>query len=101
MSNSLNRNDLVRRARFVPKTFAGAGLIAGYLGAIAALVVLISGDFGWIVPSTALLVGVAVMSVSGLANQKAFRRAASNAGFDAAAIREIENEAERLTRGKG
>ncbi|WP_298161438.1 hypothetical protein [Brevundimonas sp.] len=86
----------MQQARFMPRSVAGLASIVGYLVVIAAFVVLINQDFGWLWPSVALAAGVSLTWIASAAVQRKFEREASAAGFNTAEVRAIEDEAERL-----
>jgi uncharacterized membrane protein len=98
------RDQLIERARAIPRDIFGAASVAGFLLSIAGLVLLIAGVSGlseyfrpdWRVALVLMVAGVVLMICAGGVIQRRFLAAATNAGFSPAQIREIEDEAERL-----
>lgn len=91
-----SREQFVQRARFVPMTPLGITSLIGGLAAVVGIVLLVSGDIGRWKAVGVLLAGAALMVGASILAQNNLRAEIKRAGFDAQAIREIEDEAERL-----
>ncbi|RZJ17111.1 MAG: hypothetical protein EON91_10560 [Brevundimonas sp.] len=102
--SDLTRDQLVGRARAIPRDIFGAASIAGFLLSIFGLVLLTNGVPGlsgpfrsdWRLALILMVVGVALMMWAGGVIQRRFLKEANAAGFSPAQVREIEDEAERL-----
>jgi uncharacterized membrane protein len=102
--SAATRDQLVGRARTIPRDISGAASVVGFLLSILGLVLLIASLPGlsgtlrpdWRLALVLLVAGAALMWWGGSVIQRRFSAAATAAGFSPVQIREIEDEAERL-----
>ena len=102
----MTRDELVQRARYVPKTVFAAVMAVGYLlfiGGVAALIHRATVGFDpqawvvdWRLAVAAMVGGGVLLAVATWRERREFRDAARAAGYSPAQIRDIEQEAARL-----
>jgi hypothetical protein len=105
MSVTLTREELVERARYLPKTL-GRVMVAGWLVAVSALACLIGSlanmskanalIIDWRISSVVLIAGVSVATWAGGIVQRQLEAAAEASGYSREDLLAIEDEAERL-----